>query len=228
VNRHERRALKARGLDTGLAKVVAIHEAGHAVARYLTADAMGFSVDKSIMYIEVAFDPSPHVSLDGKALMSSQAVTFGPMYSQPMTDYLRENPRAEGLGPCHPDTIKADVAACKAAGIDVVIWACAKAFICMAASAAEARFTGRPVGEVADSYECENDLHDAMRECFLAGFTDEETANVCDNALDHAVTVFADQRYWRAVLSLADSLPARGKLNGRRAAAIITRALGKS
>jgi oligoendopeptidase F len=45
MNRH-----KANGLD----RVAAVHEAGHAMARYLSADAMGFRADEAIDYIEIA------------------------------------------------------------------------------------------------------------------------------------------------------------------------------
>ena len=42
----------AKGYD--LDKVAAVHEAGHAVARYLCADAMGFSFVEAVGYIEIA------------------------------------------------------------------------------------------------------------------------------------------------------------------------------
>lgn len=227
MNRHERRraAKDARKGNRTVAKVVAVHEAGHALARYLTAEALGFEADEAIAYIEVAFVPLPHASLDGKATLSSSAVTFGPMYSMAMINHLQSNPVPQDMGPGHPVTIRAEVAACKAAGIDVASWAALKAFVCMAGAAAEAKFTGRPAGEVVNGYECENDLSDAVRDCLLAGMTSAEATNVANNALDHAETAFADPRQWRAVLALADSLPVSGRVQGQRAAAIIARAL---
>jgi hypothetical protein len=45
MNRH-----KGNGLD----RVAAVREAGNAVARYLSADAMGFRADEAIDYIDIA------------------------------------------------------------------------------------------------------------------------------------------------------------------------------
>jgi hypothetical protein len=38
-------------------RVVAIHEAGHAIARYPTADDLGYTTDTAISYIDVAEPP---------------------------------------------------------------------------------------------------------------------------------------------------------------------------
>ena len=38
------------------------------------------------------------------------------------------------------------------------MWAAVKAFVCMAGAAAEAQFTNRPLHEIANGYEWENDL----------------------------------------------------------------------
>jgi hypothetical protein len=227
MNRHARRAAvkQARQQNGGLAKVVAVHEAGHAVARYLTAEELGHDTEDAIFYIEVGFVAPRRASFDGKAMLSSSAVTFGPMYSRPMIDYLKRNPVLQDHGATHPVTIQTQVDACKAAGIDVAEWAALKTFICMAATAAEAKFTGRPIEEVANSYQCEDDLRDAMRDCLLAGMTTAEATNVVNNVLDHAEEVFADPRVWAAVLAVADSLPAVGRVEGRQVAAIIRDAL---
>jgi hypothetical protein len=203
---------------------VAVHEAGHALARYLTAHELGFETSEAIVYIEVAFEPRPYASLDGKAILSTSAITYGPMYSRAMIKYLQENPVSQDLGPGHPVTLQAEVDACKDAGIDVVSWARLKALVCMAGPAAEAKFTARPVSEVVGSYECENDVRDGVRGCLRAGMTSEEAQNVRDNALDSVETYLRDPRHWRAVLDLAQSLPAVGRLQGQHAAAIIARA----
>ena len=51
MNRHQRRAAKASGNASTIDPVVAIHEAGHAVARILTAPDLGFSPECAITYI---------------------------------------------------------------------------------------------------------------------------------------------------------------------------------
>jgi hypothetical protein len=227
MNRQQRRAAvkDARKQNRGAARVVAVHEAGHALGRYLTADVLGFQPEEAIAYIEVLFDPRPRASLDGKATVSSSAVTFGRMYSRHMDEFLKANPVPQDAGRGHPITIDAEVKACRTGGVDVESWAGCKAFICMAGPAAEARFAGRPASDVVKSYECESDLRDAVRECMRAGKTAEEAQEVAKRALDKAEAVLAEPGHWRAVLALAESLPVAGRMQGRRAAAIIKQAL---
>jgi hypothetical protein len=82
MNRHQRRAAKPQGRNVSkLDRVVAIHEAGHAVARILTAHDLGFSPDQAITYIEVGSRENLGVSVDGRAILISQAVTIGPTLS---------------------------------------------------------------------------------------------------------------------------------------------------
>jgi hypothetical protein len=216
---------EARSQNRGLAKITAVHEAGHAVARYFTAGELGFETDEAIFYIDIVFDPNPHMSRDGKAVTSSSAATFGPMYSRPMIDCLRSNPVPQDMGVGHPVTLRAEIDTCKAGGIDVARWAVLKAFVCLAGAAAEAKFSGRPPDEVMESYECENDVADALRACKLAGLSTEEAAQCVCGELDQAVEFFAEPQIWRAVLALADGLPVAGRLQGKRAAAIIGDAL---
>jgi hypothetical protein len=227
MNRHERRRAEreARKASSSFAEVVAIHEAGHAVARYLTAMEMGFDPSDAIAYIDVGLVPVPYASMDGKAMLVSSAVTFGPMYSRPMIDHLHDNPVSSAIGAGHPTTLETEVAACRNAGVDVLSWAKCKALVCMAGPVAESRFTARPIDEVVHSYECENDLRDAARDCLVAGMTEDEATNICDNALDLAKRIFAERDIWHAVVALADRLPAKGRLEGHRAASIILEAL---
>src|SRR5579864_1746192 len=134
---------------SGLDRVAAVREAGHAVARYLSADLMGFRADQAIDYIDIA-PPFSRPSLDAKTILAPKAETIGPVYSGPMMDFLKTDAISQSL--------TAAVEACKAHGIDVEMWAAVRAFVCMAGAAAEARFTNRPLHEIANGYEWENDL----------------------------------------------------------------------
>jgi hypothetical protein len=50
MNRHQRRAAKAQGIEKKLNPVIAIHEAGHAVARVLSAVDFGLPAEKMISF----------------------------------------------------------------------------------------------------------------------------------------------------------------------------------
>ena len=159
-----RKMAKGYNLD----KIAAVHEAAHAVARYLTADAMGFRASEAIDYIEIA-PPFSRPSLGAKSILAPKPTIIGPVYSRPMMDFLKTDSISLDL--------TAAVEACKAHGIDVGMWATVKAFSCMAGAAAEALFTNRSLSEVAN--ECENDLEDATRYCLAAGMTTHEASKVC-------------------------------------------------
>ena len=186
------------------------------MARYLSADLMGFRADEAIDYIDVA-PPFSRPSLNSKTILTPKAETIGPVYSRPMMDFLKTDAISQNL--------TAAVEACKAHGIDVEMWAAVKAFVCMAGAAAEARFTNRPLHEIANGYEWENDLSRATRYCLSAGMTRQQASKICNNALNWARDVFDDSPNWVAVLTLADNLPSGGRINGYQIATIITRAM---
>ena len=202
----------AKGYD--LDKVAAVHEAGHAVARYLCADAMGFSFVEAVGYIEIA-PPFSRPNLDAKSILAPKAASCGPVYSRPMMDFLNAESMSLNL--------TAAVEACKDHGIDVEMWVAVKALICMAGPVAEALFTNRLLSEIAN--ECSNDLDEATRYCVAAGMTTQEASKQCKDALNWAREVFDDPRNWDAVLALADSLPSGGRINGKQIESIITRAM---
>lgn len=205
-----RKMAKGYNLD----KVAAVHEAGHAVARYLSADAMGFRTDEAIGYIEIA-PPFSRPSSGAKSILAPKPAIFGPVHSRPMMDFLKTDAITLNLTTA--------VEACKAHGIDVEMWAAVKALICMAGPAAEALFTNRSLSEIAN--ECEHDLEDATRYCLATGMTAQEASKVCNGALDWAREAFDDPRNWAAVLALADSLPSGGTIDGSQIEKTITRDL---
>ena len=126
----------------------------------------------------------PGQALTPKLFLPQKAATIGPVYSRPMMDFLKTNAISQNL--------IAAVEACRAHGIDVEMWAAVKAFVCMAGAVAEAQFTNRPLREIANGYEWENDLGHATRYCLSAGMTRQEASKVCNNALNWAREVFDD------------------------------------
>jgi hypothetical protein len=79
MNRYQRRAAKAAARSAKIDGVVAVHEAGHAVARYLTAADLGVSTNDAISYIEVAPNAAVTKSVDKRMIFRTQATTFGPL-----------------------------------------------------------------------------------------------------------------------------------------------------
>ena len=67
-----------------------IHEAGHAVARYLTAQDFGYTTNHSISYIEVAPATPVGRSVDGIMNLTLQATTYGPMLSKEIQEIAVE------------------------------------------------------------------------------------------------------------------------------------------
>jgi hypothetical protein len=223
MNRLERRAAKARSRSLKPDPVVAIHEAGHAVGRIITAKTMGFKNEEAIAFIDMNWG-APYVHGNGDMVLMPRATTYGPMYSRPMTDFLIANPVAQ-TDPTSRVSLILDVARCKAAGIDVVGWAKAKAIICMFGPVAEAIYTQSYVESVIESPECGGDLNDAVRDCSLAGMSADDRVATIYWAIETATTMLGASNVWRSVKALANDLPSSGRLQGHRAAQIIERAL---
>ncbi len=107
--------------------VIAIHEAGHAIARFLTVgDLGGYSEDAAIAYIEVHSDPAQaqsRDSFDKKATLHSQAITYGPRFPKQVSDaVLRLNSATDvtldELTAIFEEDLRAAVENCLLAGID--------------------------------------------------------------------------------------------------------------
>jgi hypothetical protein len=85
MNRHERRAAKVRArlvAKNGGSHIVAVHEAGHAIAKVLAAEELGYSINEAIDRIEIGVGETLGRSVDGRMITRSQAVTYGPTFSR--------------------------------------------------------------------------------------------------------------------------------------------------
>ena len=226
MNRHQRRAAKAKGIDKKLDPVTAIHEAGHAVARVLSAEDFGLPAEKMISYIEVGTRENVGVShFDKSVTMICQATTFGPTLSAELQAVFERT--VAGLDPSKltQQHIIDAVKLAKDEGIDVTRWLRARMLITTLGPVAEAGHTGRFVDDVWNSIECEGDLKGAVEDGKWAGLPNEQIIFYINEAIDRSVVLMGQANVQRAVHALADALPVSGKLKGQRAVSIITRAL---
>jgi hypothetical protein len=141
-----------------------------------------------------------------------------------MTDYLSTVNPIKGKQSRSYDSFF-DIAMCKSAGVDVIVWAQAKAVVTMAGPVAEAIYCRRDVLDVVQSHECQSDVSILYRDCSLAGMAEEDVARCLCRAVDIAASFLSRENVWSAVKALAAKLPSVGKMKGKEAAKIIDAAL---
>ena len=190
-------------------RVVAIHEAGHAVGIILTAPMLGWRHDEVLNRIEVHATPV--------AVGVSQATTCGAFLSKPMEDYCRVNHVGRSVD-------AALFANMRTAGLDLTEWFKARCISSVLASVAEARATGRAVDEVIASDAADDDLTDVMRHGNWCGMTTDEIQNAIWDNTAIAQHYIEMPEVWSAILALADKLRP-GTMSGLRATRIVIEAL---
>jgi hypothetical protein len=205
----------------GIDRLLAIHEAGHAVARVLTAGSLGWRPEEAILHIDVHMAPSAiGASLDGTHQLLSQATTVGPFLSPAMLAFLESKMGSEtslALGRAH-------FAEMQAAGIDIDGWFRAKSVECIFGPMAEAKLLAKPLDGVLNDQGAEGDVADIFRNGTLCGMTPERIAAAIGETIALAEREMAHSEVWAAILALADALQP-GRMDGRTAAAIIVGAL---
>jgi hypothetical protein len=224
MNRHERRAAKARSKHAKLDAHVAVHEAGHAVGRFLTAADLGYSTEESISYIDMGLGRLSEQSADGRMRLVSEATTYGPMLSRQMQEIVCASRQVT------PKLTRQEMSEiltnARAAGLDCETWLTARLLMGLIGGAAEAKLLGKSFNEVWQSYECESDMKEAVKDCVLVGIEETKTITAHVNAAaTRAIETVQRPDVWRAILALADRLPAIGRFDGKEAVATITRAL---
>jgi hypothetical protein len=220
MNRRKQRTAASHVRKAQLDLVIAIHEAGHAVARYITAADMGFEVEESITRIEISPGTSLGASSDGRVYLVSQAVTFGPMFSAEISELVgatTDLAEISGL-----------VAAAVARGFDVSMWLEARALITVFGPMAEAVARRKSFHDVWESYECEADIRSLVRDSVIGGLRDKERDTLFNETVERAAAMFQRPEIVAAVNALAGALPNAGRMNGKDAVAIIGRAMASS
>lgn len=227
MNRHERRAAKALGRTAEMSRVVAVHEAGHAVARVLTANDLGLSSETAISYIDVGTGNSIGESVDGTMQLISQAVTFGPMLSKDIQAAFKRIAAGVPRDQVSRQHLTEAVRLARSAGADIEKWLRARCLIAVFASAAEAKHTQKSIREVWTSYAAEADVMAAFNEGYLAGLSTSEIEVFIEEAISRATDLIEQPHIQSAIYALADALPNSGKLPGKRAGKLVARALSR-
>jgi hypothetical protein len=209
--------------------VVAVHEAGHAVARYMTAEDFGINAKDAISYIEVGGGGVSRISADKRMGLKLQATTYGRVLTREMQDIFdREtvNIPRDALTEQH---IVNTLRVARQNGVDVDRWLRSRMLIAVFGPAAEAKHTGCPFEEVLHSYECEDDLSGAVKDALWAGLeSTEQIQELIAEAVVRASALIDSPEVQRAITSLANALPPVGKMPGKKAARIIRLAFGSS
>jgi hypothetical protein len=231
MNRQERRVARARERNLKVDRVVAVHEAGHVVARILVAESLGWSPDEMVLHIDIESNPldTGATSFDGTHSLKSQAVTFGQMFSRPMNDFIKQRMAhklaAHVAAPVRDADLIPVVAEMRVASIDVDWWYRAMSIVFMLGPMAEARLVGKPFEEIWNSYSSESDLSDAVRYGLMCSMTPEQIeVAVAENA-HIAQQIMERPSTWAAILALAGRLK-YGRTPGELAAQIVMRELG--
>jgi hypothetical protein len=229
MNRKERRAAMARvrssknviGPD-GDFRALAIHEAGHAVARVLTAEDFGYSREDAVNCIEVGGHTGITTTADGH-INIPDAITLAPRLSRE----LEEAARAEGLfemGDPLSEDLKQSLKRSREAGRDVDRWLKAMLLICVAGPLAEAKFLHRDPKDVLDGHRAQFDITEAQDSCALAGHMDDMN-ELIETAVNDGWQMLHDAKTWAAVEAVADLIPGSKKVPGKLIASAVSRAM---
>src|SRR5262249_29443522 len=192
---------------------IAIHEAGHAVARFMTAKRMGYDCQADAL-MRVVIHPretaAKFIGQDG-ILRYSGGRTFGPWFSKEIEATLdaanvRHDPVETSLKELRPV-----IAAARAAGANIDNWVYAKVIQSGAGPAAEAKAMGRPCNEVLA--ENEGDRDQASLACLAAGMSPDEGSTLLRKVAAHLEVEFAKPNIWDALLVLAAAFPKDGEMD---------------
>lgn len=220
INRKARRAEAARARKktttawANIRHIVAMHESGHAVARYLTAPELGFSCEDSIAIIKIhAADRMPLVmqSKDGEQI-ASQATTFGHVFSKEIAAYYV---------PHDGEIRKEDIVnAAKVGGADIQKWLRARGLIAVMGAVAEGALTGETVDNLLCGGPTFGDLANLWSDYNAAKMLGSFDAGV-EDAITRAIELLQRPKVIRALNALSRHLYENGTTDGKTAAAII-------
>jgi hypothetical protein len=233
MNRHARRAAKTMARHTLKPKdhqIVAVHEAGHAVAKALAAPDFGYEVDEAVAYIDVGSQGPSWLASDGKMILRSQGVTYGPTFSKEISlaaeefkaAFLADRASLTVQGNDSREFLCGILNAARTAGADIKRWFRIRAFDAVAGCIAEAIFSKRDFGELFFDHSAERDRRDIARDAHMAAIPTSEATLVISHMAAVNAYLMQDDKIWAAVLALAKELPLVGRMPGREAVKIIT------
>lgn len=191
-------------------KFVSVHEAGHAVARVLSIGLVGITKEKAIRWIEMD-EGTPHCSVSELPLDMPGLKEFG---------------EREGIMDGVPWTVEQWRKLFSYMRIDPLEWAGVRLFEITAGAAAQAKFTGASFGLVwREDDGCSDDRDKVMATCRRIGLNGSEAMRLFAERAEEACVAMDKADVWRAVLTLAERLPATGRMPGETAISIIQNAL---
>jgi hypothetical protein len=188
-----------------------VHEAGHAIGRILGADAHSIPVDDMVTSIVIGV---------------GIATTYGPTFPRAVQDALQKHIKvaaARGESEIAPVFAIMEIENARAQGVDVDGWLWARLIMIALGPCAEAKVTGRDPFEVFHSEESRGDRRDAMTTCNYASTGAERGAELIAGAIEAAAALLERPNLWRAVLTVADLIPARGTLPGDKIIRAVSR-----
>lgn len=234
MKKYQRRAAKAlaKGTRGKPDRIVAVHEAGHAVAKVLSAGEMGYGYDLENAIKSIKIEPGDsRPSADGKMLMRTQGTTFGPMFSREIDEaavdfkkrYLAEERVLNTFD--ERKFLSGVVDAGRLAGADLDRWFRARVFDAVSGPIAEAIVSNELFDKVWNGYEAEGDAFSVSRDAVLCGMSSAQAGAVIEEAAALSALLMNEPQVWNAVIAVSAKKPI-GTLKGTRAVRIITSALG--
>lgn len=230
----QRRAQNGLAGGQPVIRVIAVHEAGHCVARVLTAGSLGWDAAEVIDYIDSGTLPiaTAVASRDHMHGLRSQVVSWGRFLSKPMQEFVATQTRttrtAKTNAPLGANVDLAPLfAEMRASGIDLDGWFRAKSIVAIFGPMAEAKLTEKPFNELWNSLPAKDDTLGLIRAGTLCGMTLEQIVTATTENVYIAEQQIARPEVWHAINALADNIKP-GRMSGRKAAAIVVHALAAS
>ncbi|MFC3326070.1 hypothetical protein [Mesorhizobium cantuariense] len=213
MNRNARRAARAQARTRAVDHITAVHEAGHAVGRLLTAEEMGFPFDQAVHSIEIGTGPSWR-SADGRAVLNSQAICYGPAVSLDLqVAYRQAYPGREVISADELNARLLDVGTTEQRAVS----ARAKMIITAMGAAAEARLSGASWDEVFFSEACFADRMDFNRAARLHGLGDGHIVDALQDVGSKVVELVWRADVWSSIGAIA-AAAMKGSLSGKQVA----------
>ena len=178
-------------------KDIAFHECGHAVARVLSIGRAGITNANAIRWIQMD-EGNPHVLV----------------MELPLAPELKEAGERLGIMEGTPWTLEQRLTMFSLMKIDPLEWANVRFFEIAAGAAAEAKFMQVPFYLVWNGPQCSDDRELISATCKMIGLNEPEAKKLLGERSREACATMEKVDVWRAVQTLAERLPATGRMPG--------------
>lgn len=194
----------------GARRDIAVHESGHAVARVLSIGRVGITSENAIRWIEMDHG-TPHCSVFELPLGMPGLKEFG---------------ERKGIREGTPPTVEQWLELFSFMKIDPLEWARVRIFELTAGAVAQAKFIDAPFMLVWQQDDgCSDDRWNVIETCQRIGLNESDAQRLFAERAEEACTVMDKADVWRAVLTLAERLPATGRMPGDTVVSIVQNVL---